>query len=352
MSPYPPSSAWSWVDADAPGVWRYAARVGVEVPGPHRLHLGEGGTPLRTLSDAVLALREDLSPNGSHKDRSLVVQVSAWAARGARTLVLSSSGNAAIAAAAACRVAGLRLVALVSPLTPPAKVAAIARWGAAIVRSDRAPGLCRELSLALGAPDIRPSVDDLALAGYRTLTFELAERQVPCDAVFVYSTSGSTLCGMAEGQRALRDAGFEGVLPTLHAAQAGGGARLAAAFGYTPPAAPQNRSVVRDLGAKHSRRHGDTVRAIRGSGGAAWHATDGAILAAREWLLDRGVHAGLESACAVACALRAIDAGAVRHPLVLLSGHYGHEDSEAPEVIAADTVAEALPALGRAGVLR
>lgn len=345
-----PIVPWSWIDDDGVGVWRYASRLGVDVPPGHRVHLGEGRTPVRRIpldGGTLTVLREDLEPNGSHKDRSLVVQVSAWAARGARTLVLSSSGNAAIAAAAACRVARVRLIALVSPLTPPTKIAVIARWGAAVVRSPRAPALCRELALALGAPDIRPSVDDLALAGYRTISFELAERAVACDAVFVYTTSGSTLCGMAQGQQALREAGVSGPLPSLHAAQAGAIARVAQAFGHHPPDRTPERSIVGDLGAKHSRRHGDTVRAVRASGGAGWHASDEAIFAAREWLLDRGINAGLESACSVACALAAARAGAVNSPLVVLSGHYGHEAAEPTpsNVIDADTADEVVAAL-------
>lgn len=334
------------VEPSGAGVWRYAALLGVDVPQAHRIALGEGGTPVHRVQIAARALwllRDDLGPNGSHKDRSLAVQVAAHTARGARVLVLSSSGNAAISAAAACRVAGLRLVALVSPLTPAAKVAAIARWGATVVRSPRAPALCREVAEALGVPDIRPSVDDLALAGYRTLTYELAEHGGGWDGVFVYTTSGSTICGMADGQAALRALAPQVLLPSLHAAQAGATARIARVFGRTPPADAPERSVVRDLGARHSRRHGDVVRALRGSGGSAWHATDAQILAARELLLDRGVHVGLETSCAVACALLALDAGAVRRPLVVASGHYGH-DSDADGADAIDLPDDSLDA--------
>lgn len=355
MSTTQPTALLPDLDSASPGVWRYASLLGVDVPHARRVALGEGFTPLQRVTvgpgRALWLLRDDLGPNGSHKDRSLAVQVSAHAARGARTLVLSSSGNAAISAAAACRVAGLRLVALVSPLTPAGKVAVIARWGATVIRTPRAPALCRELSEALGAPDARPSVDDLALHGYRTLAYELEERHRGWDAVFVYATSGSTICGMAAGHAVLGARGVDAASPPLHAAQAGATARLARAFGHEPPESTPERSIVRDLGARHSRRHGDVVRALRASGGSAWHATDAQILAARELLLDQGVHVGLETACSVACALLAMDAGATQLPVIVASGHYGHEASEDDVgVIAVDTLDAALVALRGLGV--
>jgi threonine synthase len=312
--------------------WRYAALLGVDVPPERRVVMGEGWVPRRTLQgDGVLTSlvvqREDLNPNGSHKDRSLVVQVSAWAARGTRVMAISSSGNAAVAAAASARVAGVLLVAFVSPLTPPAKIAQITRWGALAVVSERAIGLCSELC-ADGVPNLRPSVDDLALLGYEALAFELAERGSDFDAVLCYTTSGSTLCGIARGFTRLRALGHGGPLPSLHAAQAGTIADIAAAFGHGPGVATAGRSLLRDLGVRRTRRKGELVRAIRASGGSAWHVGDEEVLRAREWLLDRGVAAGLESACTVACTFAAAREGAIRRPLVIVSGHYGHEAGE------------------------
>ena len=353
-----PDTLRSLLDESRTDVWRYARLLEPAVAPEHRVELGEGRVPCRVLRaadlpGALVVQREDLNPNGSHKDRSLAFQVSVYAARGVRTLAISSSGNAALSAAAACRVARLDLVAFVSPATPAPKIGLIARLGATVVTSERAIGLCKELCEAAAIPNIRPSVDDLALEGYKTLAFELVERALPCDSVFCYTTSGSTLTGMARGFEALRGLGWAERQPALHAAQAGAIASIAEAFGRGPVSQTAERSIIRDLGTRRTRRKGELVRAIRASAGSAWHVDDEAILLAREWLLDRGVHAGLESACATACALAAWRSGVVERPLVLLTGHYGHEAGvDAPSgsrTLGAESLAELLPALRERG---
>ena len=84
------------------------------------LTLGEGNTPLQ--ENAALAAwagvsrlwlkREDVNPTGSHKDRGAVVQIAACIERGQQVAVISSSGNAALAAATYGRLGGVTVVAL------------------------------------------------------------------------------------------------------------------------------------------------------------------------------------------------------------------------------------------------
>jgi hypothetical protein len=82
--------------------------------------------------------------------------------------------------------------------------------------------------------------------------------------------------------------------------------------------------------------------------------SDDAILAASGWLLDQGVHAGLESACAVAAAHRALETGRCTAPLVLLTGHYAHALEEAlpgePEPLRVDSLEPLMAALRELGV--
>lgn len=344
------------LDASTQGVWRYASLYSLDVRAEHRVDLGDGLAPVRKViwddGEALELWREDLNPNGSHKDRSLAVQVSAYRQDGQRQLVISSSGNAAIAAAAACRVAGLRLWVFVSPSTPANKLSAIRRYGAMIIQSARAMGLANEWSRHLEAPNLRPSIDDRALEGYRALAFRFVESGCRADSVFCYTTSGSTLVGMAGGFEVLRGRlGWGDAGPQLHAAQAGLSCAVARAFGDRPEEGAAQRSIIGDLGAKRGRRFGPLVRALKASGGRGWAVSDAEILAAHSGLLDRGVHCGLESAAAVAAALRAVRAGAVRAPAVLLTGHYGHElDGRLPgesDPLTADDIDAVREALAR-----
>lgn len=319
----------SLLDTATDSVWRYRRLFSPELVAVPPLNLGDS-TPIihraRFCGVEVLLWREDLCPNGSHKDRSLAVQIAAYRQRGAKTVCLSSSGNAAIAAAAACRVAGIRLVAFVSNKMAVGKLMPLSRYGAHVVQSERAMSLCNEFCSAFAIPNLRPSVDDLALEGYKTLAFRAVELRLNADALVSYTTSGSTLLGIFRGYDTLRNLGWAGRMPALVAAQAGVGAAFAEAFGHEP-APDEHRSVIGDLGAKRSRRHGDVVRALRASGGGALWVADSAILAAREWLLDQGMNTSLESACAMAAAMRWIECGRSCSPVVLLTGHYGHDVS-------------------------
>jgi threonine synthase len=350
------------------GVWRYAEML-TEVPAQHRIELGAEWAPVRAVSlgargREALVMRSDLSPNGSHKDWSLAVQVSVYRSRGARWLGISSSGHAALSAAAACRVGGVGLLAFVSPLTPPAKLTALRQQGCVVVMSPRATSLCDEICEHYAIPNLRPSQDDLALEGYAALAASWVERRIEADSIFVYTTSGSTLCGAARGLAQLRSAGQGAANYALYAAQAGLSRSIAASFGEGPGEAGDagdgevaQRSVVGDLGAKRTRRKGELVRALRASGGGALYCKDADILEAHAILLDQGVHLGLESACAAAAAVEALKRGAVRRPMILATGHYAHDAAdvwitrEAAHVrLQAESASECIAQLERLGM--
>ncbi len=316
------------VDPSEGGVWRYRGLLD-DLPWPEsrapRIDLGDGPAHWHRVQVEGVPLwlqREDLNPHGSHKDRAAAVQVTVHALWNGRKLCISSSGNAAVATAAAARAARTPLVAFVHPRTPPAKLAALVDRGAHVVVSERAISLCRAFAARTGAVNLRASSDDAAVAGYRCLAGFQAESGPEVDAVFAYATTGATLLGMWQGFERLRRAGWHGAPPALWAAQAGQCTALARAFGASVPPQRAERSIVGDLGARRSRRHGAVVRALRASGGGALAVGDAAIEAARQALLDVGVAVGLESACAAAAAVRAAREGTVRAPMVLVTGHW------------------------------
>ena len=314
------------IDKTNAGVWRFRPLFLLPDFDGTPLSLGDGPPKYvelpteDTAFGSIICQREDLNTHGSHKDRSLSVQVNAYRQEGVKALCISSSGNAAIAAAAACREAGIPLFAFMSPNTSPGKIAAVCERDAHVILSERAIGLTREMSSDLGIPNLRPSVDDRALEGYKALSFYLAEtgRWKDIDSIFCYTTSGSTLCGIWRGFQWLVESGWEGQPPQLHAAQAGAITGVAERFGEKP--AQSGRSVIGDLGTKRTRRLGELVRSIRASNGHAWAVSDAEILKAKDWLLDHGLSVCLESACAMAACFRAGKAQKVDRPLVLLTG--------------------------------
>lgn len=166
--------------------------------------LGEGDTPLEDRPDLAAAVgcrrlllkREDLNPGGSHKDRGLLFQV---ARLGAPAYVVSSSGNAAISAAAACRATGARLFAFVAADTHPGKMAAIADQGGVLVVAAKPKNFARYAARVFGLPNLRATLDPQASVGYRSLGVELHEAAPDLDAVATFSTSGASLAGLGDG---------------------------------------------------------------------------------------------------------------------------------------------------------
>jgi threonine synthase len=339
-------------------VWRFADSLEPHVPAEFRVTLGEGGTPLVEAPDLGRALglerlwlkREDLNPSGSHKARGAAFQVSALAAAGQRTLVISSSGNAALAAAAYSAAAGLRLVAILAPGTPPAKLAALRRMGAALFVSERALGLARDVAEATGWPNLRPSVDPLAVPGYLTLGWELAAELPERADLFLFVASGATMVGLFRSRQP-----SEPPL-ALHAVQSRRAAPVVAAAGDSRPSPPDDGAGPTRLGARFgpkTRRVGEVVRALRATGGGAWSVSDAEADRARALLAGAGFDTGLEGAAALATAELAARHARCRRAVVVLTGAASGEPDFAgalddPVPRAADA-AGVLDVLARAG---
>lgn len=302
------------------------------MPASRRLSLGEGATPLVDLPalaadlgfDRLRVKREDLSPTGSHKARGTAFQLSALLAGGQLEpggwAVISSSGNAAVAAAAYAATANVRLLACVAPGTAPAKLTALRALGAFVLESAGALGLAEAIATERLWPNLRPSRDPLAPIGYQTLGWELAHAARGAQALFIFVSSGATFVGLGRSRAAaLAAAGAQWDCP-LHAVQAAGAAPIAAP---EDPRGGLNESggLLGALGAKKTRRVGEARRWIAASRGGGWVVTDGEAWAGVEHLARRGVDTSLEGGAALAAAVRARDTRGLRDVVIVLTGH-------------------------------
>ena len=280
--------------------------------------------------EALYLKREDLNPTGSHKARGAAFQVAAEAAAGHAGVVISSSGNAAVAAAAYARPAGLTLAAFVSPDTPDSKLAHLARLGAWIFLTRRAIAAATAVSEALGWTNLRPSVNPLAPEGFMSLGWELAEAARDTEAqadgagkafdgVFTFVSSGASFVGVGRAfDRAEAVVGAPVSVP-LHPVQGAGAAPIAAE--YEPDRADWPQGTVGSLGAKKTRRVGEAKRLIAASGGSAWIADDEEAWSGLEMLADAGIETSLEGGASLSAAVRAAASGRVAQAVVVLTGH-------------------------------
>jgi threonine synthase len=283
------------------------------------LSLGEGQTPLE--EDPELAAwagvgrmwvkREDSNPTGSHKDRGAVVQVAACVDRGDRVAVISSSGNAALAAATYGRRGGVTVVALLSPLTEPARVVALRAAGARVLVTPKPINFGVRLSRVCAWPDLRPSQSAEAVRGFRTLGEELALELTPGTSVCGYASSGATYLAMGEVFAERRS-----LLP-LQPVQAGTVNGISREFDRPGDG---RRSVVGDLGVKRSDRAAAVVAAVKESGGQAWWVGDESITAAGEVLRDRTYQVAPECWAALAGVRAAARESDIEQVCLLLTG--------------------------------
>ena len=194
------------------GIWDNLQLAKFNVlPQKVRLSLGEGNTPIKLFEHPggpIIAIKdENLNPNGSFKDRSVAYQMSMHVENGVRSFVISSSGNAGIAALAYGKLAGVAVRVYVGENVNPKKMAKMAALlgGDKNTISKDSPELKLEVlqtaqpksdafkfAQESGRLNLRGSNDDFAIAGFKTIAYELAEQYPKMDAVFVPCSSGTS----------------------------------------------------------------------------------------------------------------------------------------------------------------
>jgi threonine synthase len=212
------------------GLWTFDDFLPVE----RRVTLGEGWTPLLDAPDWNCAFKlEFVSPTGSFKDRGAATTVSRALACGAERLIEDSSGNAGTAIASYAARAGLDAEIYVPADATAAKLRAIERTGASLVRvegsrSDVTKAAIDAVETGAGwyaSHAWRPSF----YAGTETMALEIAAQrdwQTP-EAVVCPLGHGTLFLGLYRGFRALADADWIAAEPRLLGAQATGYAPFA-----------------------------------------------------------------------------------------------------------------------------
>src|SRR5829696_8049153 len=272
------------------GLWRWAELLPVRDPA-HRLHLGEGSTPLL----AGPRLGTELGATG---------------------LVAPSAGNAGGALAAYGAAAGLP-VTVVMPSDVPAvnREEALATGARVLLLDgliDECGAVARRIAEATGAFDVSTLKEPYRVEGKKTMGLELAEDlgwTLP-DAI-VYPTGGGTgLVGMWKAFEELEALGLIGPeRPRMASVQAEGCAPIVRAFETGAATAERwEGAATRAGGLRVPAAVGDMLilRALRESGGTAIAVSEEALTEA-QWLAGRlmGSYVAPESGAAFA-AVRAL----------------------------------------------
>lgn len=306
--------------------------------------LGEGGTPMLAMPElaqrfgiARLGLKdESCNPTGSHKDRMSAVGVTQALDFGAHTLVLASSGNAAVSAAHYAQAAGLACEVATYDGMPAAYLRALDAAGArrfafadnagrwAFVR-ERAPlpGYFALTNYSLPALGSAP----LAIEGYKPIADEcVAQGGVP-DHVLVPTARGDLAWGLFAGFRDLLAAGSIAKLPRIWAVEPF--ARLARVLegGALDADYPGGTAQFSTAGATVTFLQWQAVVA---TGGGAVVVGDAEARASRRLLAQAGVSAELCAAGGLAALSQLRERGAIgadAHVVLMLTADASRDPS-------------------------
>jgi len=246
-------------------MWRYQDVLPLRDPSTLDLYPA-GGTPLwlsqrfaPTLGHASVYIKDErYSPTSSFKDRQAAVAVAGMVENGISEAVIASTGNAAVAYAAACARAGIKLWVFMTSLVPQEKLRETALFGAEVIRVsgnyDQTKQIAsqfaerRKLFLDRGASSI-PARESM-----KTIAYEIVEQldwRAP-DWYIQAVSGGMGPLGVYQGFKELFSMGLISHIPKLAIIQADGCSPMVQAFksglDVAEPVIPNTRIIILSTG--------------------------------------------------------------------------------------------------------
>ena len=224
-------------------MWRYQDILPLRDPSALDLYPA-GGTPLwlsqryaRALGhDSVYIKDERYGPTSSFKDRQAAGAVAAMLENGIREAVIASTGNAAVAYAAACARAGIKLWVFMTSLVPQEKLREAALFGAEVIRVsgnyDQTKQIASQFAQRRNLLIDRGASSIPAREAMKTIAYEIVEQlgwQAP-DWYIQAVSGGLGPLGVYQGFKELKNMGLIDRIPKLAIIQAEGCAPMVHAF--------------------------------------------------------------------------------------------------------------------------
>ena len=224
-------------------MWRYLDVLPLKDAGPLDLYPA-GGTPLwpsqrfaRGLGlDSVYIKDERYGPTSSFKDRQAAGAVAAMLEHGVREAVIASTGNAAVAYAAACARAGIKLWVFMTSRVPQEKLREAALFGAEVIRVsgnyDQTKQIAAQFAQRRHLMYDRGATSIPARESMKTIAYEIVEQlgwQAP-DWYIQAVSGGLGPLGVYQGFKEMYAMGLINKIPQLGIIQAQGCAPMVNAF--------------------------------------------------------------------------------------------------------------------------
>jgi len=327
------------------GIWEYQDYFVPQVDKAYQLSSNEGNTLTR--SSHVLATmlgvqnihikREDLNPSGSHKDRTIAYQMSAHMQNGAKSFVLSSTGNAAISAIMYSKFLNIDLHIFLSPKLVQSKVIRLEQilekplnltGEGQVIEIDnyvfhiskRPVSDSVKYAKTTNSVLLRASTDPYAIEGYKTIAFELIKQVPQAKEIFIPVSSGTAAIGIYEGYKQLNDVmSLEIDIPEIHIVQTSKINTLARE--YDKDFEKTEDSVINSITDKIGHRKKQIDKVIKNSNGWGWVVNDEQILKAESLLRFANINVSTEGAMTIAAIKKAISFGKTpENPVCIVTG--------------------------------
>lgn len=253
--------------------------------------------------------REDLHPYKSHKGRSIPLMIDNYYAQGERKFAISSSGNAALAAALHAKKINadnsdkVELDIFVGINVNQNKLQKLKELGDDRIRVmiKERPLQAMTTAIQEGTRSLRQSTDDISLVGYASLAKEIAEIK-NAGAVFVGTSSGTTA-------QALAAYFIEKNIPIqVHIVQTSSCHPISDAFEtYDGPNEKSIADAITDITAIRKQK---LEKLIRKTGGNGWFATNYDIETAQKLVKEKvQLEISTNSALSIVGAMHAVYRG-------------------------------------------
>ena len=247
------------------GLWRYHDVLPIVDPTSPDLVVA-GGTPLRPSwryaaaqgGLQVYLKDERLQPTGSFKDRQAAVSAAAMLEAGIHECVIASTGNAAVAYAAACARAGIKLWVFMTSLVPQAKMREAALFGAEVIKVsgtyEQAKQIAADFAQRRHLFYDRGARSLPARESFKTIAYEIVEQlgwRAP-DWYFQSVSGGLGPLGVHRGFQELYEMGLIDRVPAMALIQAEGCSPMVKAFkagrDVADPITPETRIAILSTG--------------------------------------------------------------------------------------------------------
>lgn len=295
--------------------------------------LRESATPLiksrklgRNMGVELFLKVEGKNPTGSFKDRGTAVEISVAREKGAKAIILASTGNMAASCACYAAAAGIPCFILVPEGVPPGKLSQVLAFGGHIVQVKGTYNDAADLAYKIAVEMGFYLAGDYAfrLEGAKTAAFEVIDQmlfQVP-DYLVVPIGCGTNIGGYYKGFMDYYRLGLIDRLPRIIGVQATGAQAVVNSFNEKRndiQILPSISTLASAIAVANPIDGLKALEAINNTNGYAIAVTDNEILAAQHRIAkEEGIFAESSAAATVAGLQKLIDQGKIEaHKKVL-----------------------------------